>query len=168
MTLLLDDMAARRDAAAGGPTGWYEAWDRSVALLSPFWRRDMPYGATWYMENIVMADGCAALALALYLITRKSGLPVDAVTLAEVKSLIEGPGLTWGNIPGRWEDAIRSLGHNLEDPDDPVSACWQELRLDNTPPPDAPDEITMDITRRWGPRFLEALNVTFGRTQVSF
>ncbi|MFJ9846342.1 hypothetical protein ACIRYZ_39060 [Kitasatospora sp. NPDC101155] len=159
MTLLLDDMAARRDAAAEGPHGWYEAWDRSVALLSPGWRRGMPYGATWYWDNIVRADGCAGLAMAFYLIAREDNRPVDAVDISEVVALIHGPGLNWGNIPGRWENSMRRLGHDPEDSADPVSACWQELRLDNTPPPDAPDEVHMDITRRWGPRFLEGLNL---------
>ncbi|MFF2080639.1 hypothetical protein ACFVXG_38475 [Kitasatospora sp. NPDC058162] len=168
MTLLIDDMAARRDAAAAGPPGWFEAWDRSVALLSPHWRRDMPYGATWYWANPVLADGCAGLALAFYLITRESKRPVDTVTLTEVMALIKGPGLTWGNIPGRWEDALRGLGHDPENSLDPVSACWQELRVNNTPPPDAPDEFHMDITRRWGPRFLEGLNKVLRGTPVTF
>ncbi|WBP92212.1 hypothetical protein [Kitasatospora cathayae] len=163
MTLLLDDMAARRDAAAAGPDGWHEAWERSVALLSPTWRRGMPDGASWYWDNIVRVDGCAALAMAYYLIARGAGRPVDSVAITEVIALIHGPGLTWRDIPGRWEDAMRSLGHDPEDAADPVSACWQELRIDNTPPPDAPDHVHMDTTRRWGPQFLEGLNLVLRR-----
>ncbi|MFE2412360.1 hypothetical protein ACFXDE_28830 [Kitasatospora sp. NPDC059408] len=152
MTLLLDVLLDRRNEAEAGPPGWQPAWDRALDLLAPHLR-----GWTMTVDGPILADGTAALALALYLLSHQTGQDPAAVTRAQVEELLDRHGGTDYDVAPRWEKMLRAAGHALEDPSDPVSACWRQLRVDNSPPEDANEEHDFDSFRRWGPGYIEGL-----------
>ncbi|MFF4534118.1 hypothetical protein ACFY1P_33215 [Streptomyces sp. NPDC001407] len=154
MTLILDQL--REWQGTDGPAEWQAAWDRARALLHPIWEgRDM----TW--DGVILADGGAALATALYIIARETNANPSQITRDQVEELKQRqPGETDGDIPPRWESRLRALGHDLDDTADPVVVRWRALRVDNSPPIDAPDAVYEDSTHRWGPAFLEGIRYT--------
>ncbi|WBP92035.1 hypothetical protein [Kitasatospora cathayae] len=150
MTLLLDVLLDRRNEAEAGPSGWQPAWDRALDLLAPHLR-----GWTMTVDGPILADGAAALALALYLLSTGQG--PAAVTRGQVEDLLDRRGGTDYDIAPRWEEMLRTAGHDPEDQADPVSTCWRQLRVDNSPPEDASEEHDLDSFRRWGPGYIEGL-----------
>ncbi|MFF2080637.1 hypothetical protein ACFVXG_38465 [Kitasatospora sp. NPDC058162] len=151
MTLLLDILEERRNEAEAGPPGWQPAWDRALDLLAPHLQ-----GWTMTIDGPILADGAAALALALYLLSTGQG--PAAVTRGQVEGLLDRCGGTDYDIAPRWEEMLRAAGHDPEDRADPVSACWRQLRVDNSPPKFASEENDFDSFRRWGPAFIEGLH----------
>lgn len=101
----------------------------------------------------VLAEGGAALTMALYIVSREQYIAPADVSRAQVGDLIDRQGETDTEIPPRWESRLRALGHDPEAPGDPVSARWRDLRKDNSPPDSAPDAVHFDhgSEYRWGP-----------------
>lgn len=151
MALVLEQLREWQDDT--GPESWLAAWDRALELLAPLWPdRDM----TW--DGPVVADGGAALAMALYLIAGEAATAPELVTRAQVEHLARRrDGENDHAVGARWERRLRALGHDLADNDDPVSARWRVLCVDHSPPESAPHGVHMDSTHRWGPAFLEGI-----------
>lgn len=155
MTLVLEQLRTWQNEGGAGPAAWQAAWDHALELLGPLWPSEEMWSAT------PLADGGAALATAFYIVSCEQGIAPAEVSRSQVRELIDNRGETDHEIPPRWEARLRALGHNLEAPEDPVSARWRELRKDNSPPDSAPDAVFFDhgSEYRWGPGFIEGLRV---------
>ncbi|MFJ2202399.1 hypothetical protein [Streptomyces violaceusniger] len=155
-TLVLNQLRQWKDE--DGPEQWQAAWDRALELLEPLWPTK-----TLSWDGVILADGGAALATALYLIAREQNIGPADVHRAQVRALIDrAPGETDSVILPRWENRLRALGHDLEDPADPVAARWRQLRKDHSPPDDLPGHVREAVledhsAHRWGRGFLEGL-----------
>ena len=148
-TLLLDELHTWR--RADGPPDWHAALERVSGWFEPHWQgRD----TTW--DGFVLLDGAAALAVALYIIAREHDIPVEQVTREQVERLAEPKG--WDRVAA-WEDKLRTLGHDPDDPHDPVSTRWRRLRRDLSPPDPSilSDDALEDSTYLWGPMLCNGL-----------
>ncbi|WP_158698078.1 hypothetical protein [Streptomyces sp. PVA_94-07] len=152
--LVLEQLRQWQSEDSDAPAGWRAAWERALDLLGPAWPTEEMRPGTE-----VLADGGAALTMALYIVSREQGIAPADVSRAQVGDLIDRQGETDTEIPPRWESRLRALGHDPEAPGDPVSARWRDLRKDNSPPDSAPDAVHVDhgSEYRWGPGFLEGL-----------
>ncbi|NEB01905.1 hypothetical protein [Streptomyces sp. SID13726] len=147
-TLIIEQL--RQWQAAGGPQTWCAAWDRAIAVTEPVWTgRDI----TW--DGMQLAEGTAALATGIYLVAAQDGLAVGEVTSEQIEDLM-APQRPW-DIVRMWEQRLQLLGHDLEDPTDPVSVCWQRLRHDDTPPPIVQNWDYGHSEFRWGPALVNSL-----------
>ncbi|MFJ9893455.1 hypothetical protein ACIQPR_08985 [Streptomyces sp. NPDC091280] len=116
MTNLIIDQL-RQWQADGGPETWCAAWTRAIAVTEEIWTgRDI----TW--DGMQLAEGTAALATGIYLIAARDGLGVDEVTRDQVKALAPPRSVMrpW-DIVQMWEQRLTELGHDLQDPADPVA-----------------------------------------------
>lgn len=121
---VLDRLQAWQDN--GGPPAWQAAWTRMLEVASPF----KPYR----VGDGTLSDGCAALALALYILSRETGTGVEQVSVDDVRGLLSA-GPTGDSaedpdqVPQRWRSRLQALGHNLDADGDPVAALWRHLRV---------------------------------------
>jgi hypothetical protein len=141
-TLLLDELRIWR--AADGPPEWHDALDRVSGWFEPLWQ-----GVDTSWDGFILLDGAAALALALYITAREHDIPVERVTREQVERLREPRG--WDRVAA-WEAKLLTLGHDPDDPHDPVSIRWRRQRRDLSPPdPNGlSDEALEDSTLNWG------------------
>ncbi|MFJ1847102.1 hypothetical protein [Streptomyces sp. NPDC088146] len=154
MTLILSQL--REWQGEDGPAEWQAAWARALDLLGPLCQ-----GREMVWDGPVLADGGAALAVAIYIIARESSIAPEQVHRAQIRSLIEQPpGTASTAVRARWETRLSALGHDLNDGADPVAVMWRHLRADNCPPADdAFSWIDDPGPRRWGPGYLEGLRL---------
>jgi hypothetical protein len=113
---------------AGGPADWRAAWACTVELAAVrrFTSDQISEGA--------LTDGWASRTTAVYLIARTQGLAPYQVGLESVRALADPAlGERDTDIPRRWEVRLRELGHDLDDPSDPVVAMWRHLRTARPP-----------------------------------
>ncbi|MFF2506351.1 hypothetical protein ACFVTY_23620 [Streptomyces sp. NPDC058067] len=113
----------------GGPVEWTQAWDRTRELIGlradHFSERD---------SDGSLEDGISALATALYITALEQRIEAAAVPRQAVDDLMDRrSGETDLDIVRRWEAHLESLGHDVDDKTDPVSACWHRLRYDHDP-----------------------------------
>lgn len=82
-----------------------------------------------------LSDGCAALAMAVYILSRETGAAAQDVGADDVRDLMTArstrdPAGTSGELPQMWGARLQALGHDLEAADDPVTALWRHLRTE--------------------------------------
>jgi hypothetical protein len=156
MTLVVDVLRQQqRFNSAVGPPRWAAAWDRTLDLLTELWPRETAHGL-----GAVQVDGGAALATALYLIAVEQDIEPAGVTRVQVEALLHlAPGETVSDTVAAWERRLRAIGHDPDDPADPVAACWRDLRVDNSPDESLSDAVHIDhgSEYRWGPGVVEGL-----------
>ncbi|MCY0942407.1 hypothetical protein [Streptomyces antarcticus] len=115
--------------AEGGPEALQDAWARTVEMADRHFPRHR-------VTTGRISDGCAGLALALYLLGSNMDTTVADVRLEDVRGLL-APGKAGStpdpvDVPDRWEAQLRALGHNLDATDDPVARLWRHLRTEHT------------------------------------
>ncbi|MDX3025000.1 hypothetical protein [Streptomyces acidiscabies] len=123
--------------AEGGPQLWQDAWSRILAMADRFMAGNI-------VSDGSSTDGCAALTLAVYLPARETGTGADKVTMEDIHSLAapvvpagslaaraeSDDALKDPDLPRRWGERLRTLGHDLDSADDPVAALWRHLSAD--------------------------------------
>ncbi|MET7487724.1 hypothetical protein [Streptomyces sp. NPDC005538] len=122
--LLLDRLRSWQDAA--GPEAWQAAWARMIDLAAPQFKDHR-------VRDGRLRDGCAALALALYVLAREADTGVDQINKNQVLALLPSPTTDSAAEPAaetllHWGALLESLGHDLEADDDPVAEMWRHLR----------------------------------------
>ncbi|MER6914010.1 hypothetical protein ABT354_20245 [Streptomyces sp. NPDC000594] len=158
MTTIIEQV--QRWKAEGGPDVWQAAWERVIDLGRVPWD-----GKDMVLDAPVAADGAAALATLLYITASEEGIHPRDVTHDQVIRFREAS--TAGTAPGfgeeqaYWERRLTALGHDLEDPTDPVAVMWRRITIDYRPPRDALDEAWEDSFTRWGPGFSSGLRKVF-------
>ncbi|MYZ34339.1 MULTISPECIES: hypothetical protein [unclassified Streptomyces] len=155
-TLVLDQLRQWQDEDRGGPEQWHAAWERTLQLLGPVWP-----DTTMSWDGVIHADGGAALTTALYIIAQDRGIaPADVHRIHVDELFTRAPGEHDLDLRRRWDARLRAHGHDLDDPTDPVTARWLQLRVDNSPPDNASDTVHIDngTDHRWGPGFIEGLH----------
>ncbi|MFI0711261.1 hypothetical protein ACH4SK_11500 [Streptomyces inhibens] len=114
--------------AEGGPQLWQDAWQRTLDVAGHRFER-------YHVGDGRISDGCAGLALALYLLAREADTSVDQIGADDVRSLlvlgdtgenVQDP----ADVPRRWGARLTGLGHDLESADDPIARLWRHLRTD--------------------------------------
>lgn len=120
----------------GGPTEWERAWDRALNETTPVYAQEHEGNDDHVFRLARLAEGTAGLALAYYLLASTSGTPVEEVSTGSVRMLAALPPDTEDLRPaiGRIDALVARAGHDLDDPRDPVTACWRDLRKDCSPP----------------------------------
>jgi hypothetical protein len=146
----------------GGPDQWQQAWERTITELGPVRAarqedRYDPYQGRW-------TEGAAGLALAYYLLAVTLRVPVEAVAIDEVRALAVLPdtGSAWPAV-ARFDALLDRAGHRLDAPDDPVAACWRNLRVDCSPTPPYSEWEEVDWATRWGADKVVSLSVVLDR-----
>ncbi|MDT0323051.1 hypothetical protein [Streptomyces millisiae] len=133
--------------AAGGHETWQAAWEHTITAAQRSLRGRR-------VANGAVADGCVALTTGLYLIARDLDIPPAQVAVQDVRALAAPqPGEQPEDILARWQQHLIVLGHDLDDPDDPVAAMWRRLSTIHTPSDAHP------LARR-GPALLDGLKRT--------
>lgn len=113
----------------GGPAEWARAWDRTCELIAT--RADR---FSYHDSDRMQQDAIPALATALYIKAREQRIEPAAVPRQAVDDFIRRrPAETDLGIVRRWEAHLENLGHDVDDPADPVSVCWTRLRHDYDP-----------------------------------
>jgi len=147
----------------GGPDRWQRAWVRTIAELAPVRAAQSalpyygPYPEQW-------TEGAAGLALSYYLLAVTRDQPVEAVSTDEVRTLAELAPETNSAWPAvaRVDALFVQAGHHLDAADDPVAACWRELRRDCSPT-GIPDDLQHDWSFRWGADQVVSLSIVLER-----
>ncbi|MEU8542956.1 hypothetical protein AB0C52_23720 [Streptomyces sp. NPDC048717] len=159
MTTILEQLDRWREAAEAGPALWQEAWDRTIELGQDPWA-----GKQMMLDTPVLAEGAAALTTIFYILADEHGVRPRDVTRAQVDAYCEtaaAGGATTAQQQVRWEERLTALGHDLNDPADPVAAIWRRITISHGPRPGAPDEVWEDSLTRWGPGFTAGLRKVF-------
>lgn len=81
------------------------------------------------------------------------GHPTAVPRQAIVDLIRRHPGETDPDIAHRWQARLETLGHDMDDPTDPVSARWRVMRVNHEPD----DQYWEDTTLRRGPAVIEGL-----------
>ncbi|MEU9288732.1 hypothetical protein AB0D57_29640 [Streptomyces sp. NPDC048275] len=133
----LDELALQADREGGEL--WRDAWDRARALVFPD-LGDMEISVTGYSTSgEEYVDGAGALAIAFYVLARERASTPESVTRQDVEEFL-GP---WGyeriqaglpRLEEVWTGRLESLGHRIDDPDDPVTVRWRALCYDHPEP----------------------------------
>lgn len=110
----------------GGPQLWQDAWTRTLQVA------ERHHLSRSRVGNGRVADGCAALTLAQYLLASEAGSSVDQVTTEDVRALAQtgeadGQDTAAQPVLHRWAERLRALGHDLDAADDPVARLWRHL-----------------------------------------
>ncbi|NGO67080.1 hypothetical protein [Streptomyces boncukensis] len=114
-----DRLQAWRDE--GGPDAWQAAWTRTLEVAGPRFARHR-------VRDGILSDGCAALTLAIYILSREAGTGADQVSVDDVRDLLPVDSAEpAGEAPPRWGARLQALGHDLDAEDDPVAALWRHL-----------------------------------------
>ncbi|MGF0173186.1 hypothetical protein ACQF36_22595 [Streptomyces sp. Marseille-Q5077] len=138
----------------GGPAEWQAAWTRTLELVQPAFNQ-------YLMREGIFADGAAALTLALYILAREENIAPADVLSSQIRELAETRTReTPHDVVRRWEERLRALGRDPEDPGDPVAATWRRLRTDHTPPPAA----RSPLSSRRGPALTDGLERVLSRS----
>ncbi|MFI6281610.1 hypothetical protein [Streptomyces sp. NPDC050988] len=121
--LLLDRLRSWQGAT--GPEAWQAAWARMLDLAAP-WFKD------YRVRDGRLRDGCAALALAQYLLAREADTGVDQISKDQVLALLPSPATDGAaepavEAPHLWAARLEALGHDLDADDDPVAGMWRHL-----------------------------------------
>ncbi|MFI0776242.1 hypothetical protein [Streptomyces sp. NPDC021212] len=108
--------------AEGGPQVWQDAWLRTLEMADRHFARNR-------VGDGRITDGCAAVALAQYLLAREADTGVDQITIDDVRSLMPpgGADRNAAEIPRQWGARLQALGHDLDDTDDAVTRTWRHL-----------------------------------------
>ncbi|MFE9424224.1 hypothetical protein ACFYNO_14800 [Kitasatospora sp. NPDC006697] len=134
---------------AGGPPAWQSAWARMLEVAGVRFER-------YRVGDGSLSDGCAALALALYILAGETAADPGDVHVDEVRALLPAAddcALESDGLLERWEAHLRALGHDPDAEGDPVAALWQHLRTDG------PVDVLGD---RRAPRFAVGLDTVLG------
>ncbi|MFE2426916.1 hypothetical protein ACFXJ5_09205 [Streptomyces sp. NPDC059373] len=124
---LMDHLRAWQ--AEGGSAEWQAAWDRTLDLVKAQFK-------DCRVRDEIFSNGAAALTTALYIIAREEGIAPAQVPMASVREMADPrPGEQTVDIPQRWEARLQALGHDLDDPSDPVATAWRHLRTIDRPYP---------------------------------
>ncbi|MFC5252979.1 hypothetical protein [Streptomyces nigrescens] len=123
---VLDRLQAWQDE--GGPEAWQAAWTRTMEVAGPWFKG-------YRVGDGNLSDGCAALTLALYILSRESGSGVEQVGVDDVRGLMpanttDDSAKEASEVPQRWGARLQALGHDLDAQHDPVAALWRHLRFD--------------------------------------
>ncbi|MFC9067897.1 hypothetical protein [Streptomyces harbinensis] len=163
MTLVIDHLRALQHEGGDGPELWQAAWDRAIDLLAQLWP-----DATLGWDGDAKANGGAGLAAGLYLVARERDTTPADVTRDDIQALIaDSHDLA---IVDRWATRLRALGHDPEDPDDPIAIRWRHLRWDMDYLPDhlweaALQDISMSATR---PALIDGLQTVLADNRLQF
>ncbi|WP_371792926.1 hypothetical protein OG285_31820 [Streptomyces sp. NBC_01471] len=114
--------------AEGGPQLWQDAWARTLEMAECSFAR-------YRVGDGLIADGCAGVTLAQYLLAREADCGVDQITADDVRSLtLPGDKQKADQDPSpvmlRCAERLKALGHDLNADDDPVARLWQHLATD--------------------------------------
>ncbi|GGU55701.1 hypothetical protein GCM10010211_20600 [Streptomyces albospinus] len=114
--------------AEGGPQLWQDAWQRTLDVVGPYFKR-------YRVGDGRISDGCAGLALALYLLAREADTGVDQIGVDDVRGLLAAGGTGEAakdpaEVPRHWGSRLEELGHDLDSADDSVARLWRHLRTD--------------------------------------
>ncbi|MFE0059950.1 hypothetical protein [Streptomyces sp. NPDC059003] len=130
--------------AKGGPRLWLEAWEQVIGLVEdPFQARDIAN------EGVLIAEGAAGLATALYLLAAEQNLPPEQVAWGMADELY-GPGVHAQERTAHWQARLTAAGHGLADTSDPVVAVWRIISRFHHPS----DDHYGSTFRRWGPGYI--------------
>ncbi|WP_405842568.1 hypothetical protein OG528_29830 [Streptomyces platensis] len=116
--------------AEGGSQLWQDAWARTLEMAESRFAR-------YRVGDGRITDGCAAVALAQYLLAGEAETGVAEVTTDDVRSLMPpGDGEQADRDPAevlrRWATRLQALGHDLDAADDPVASTWRHLCTDRS------------------------------------
>ncbi|MEV0446124.1 hypothetical protein AB0I84_32845 [Streptomyces spectabilis] len=133
--------------AKGGPPLWERAWDRAIgAVEDAFPARDTTN------EGMLIAEGAAGLATALYLRAAEENFDSDDVAWGQLDELF-GPGLRAQERTAHWEERLTAVGHDLADSSDPVVSVWKVISLFHRPLDGRADAYGTSFAR-WGPGYI--------------
>lgn len=138
--------------AGGGPDLWYRAWDRAIdAVEEPLDGYDV------MLDGVIVAEGAAGLATALYILSAEYGAEPGQVTDEQVRALYDSD-LTGDERQAAWEQRLAALGHDVTDTSDPVISMWKIISRDHrTPAGNYDDAFDYSLTR-WGRGYTEGMN----------
>ncbi|WP_116211639.1 2'-5' RNA ligase family protein [Streptomyces olivoreticuli] len=140
----LDEL--RRQAAREGNEPWRDAWARACAIVTPALGHEEISLRSTYYSGAQYVDGAGALAVAFYLLARERGTAVSAVTRQDVDELAGHYLHGTPRLGERWTQRLETLGHRMDDADDPVMVRWRALSYDHPEPdPDNPDASTYRV-----------------------
>jgi hypothetical protein len=105
--LVIDKLRETRAKADGGSDLWKAALDRAIDLLTPVWGDKE---LVW--DGPLLAHGGVALALAIYIVAREQGIPIDQVTRDQIEPL-DGP---WRDCVEVWKARLSALNVDLDGP----------------------------------------------------
>ncbi|NBE51999.1 hypothetical protein [Streptomyces boluensis] len=129
----------------GGPDLWDQAWERAVAVV------EGPLsGHSIIIDGVVLAEGAAGLATALYLVSADLGVEPSRVTEEQIQALYGGD-MPDEERTALWEARLTALGHVLDDTSDPVIRVWNVIsHFHKTPGGDYDDTVDAASMTRWG------------------
>lgn len=133
----LDELSGR--AAREGSKLWSEVWERARAVVTPALGHE-EISTTGTASGEEHIDGAGALAIALYVLARENGGSPETVTRHDVEEFLgpwEHDERAQAGLPRMekaWTGRLESLGHRMDDPDDPVMVRWRALCYDHPEP----------------------------------
>ncbi|MEU6184166.1 hypothetical protein [Streptomyces coeruleorubidus] len=143
MTTVVDQL--REWQAMGGPDLWTRAWDHTVRVV------EGPLnGYSITIDGVIIAEGAAGLAVALYVLAAENGVEPTAVTDEQVRALY-ADGVTGDERQAHWEERLSALGHA----NDPVVRVWR-IVSHNYADPDGGDDFDFSMTR-WGRGYTDGM-----------
>ncbi|MFD3662828.1 hypothetical protein ACFWVF_19895 [Streptomyces sp. NPDC058659] len=112
----------------GGPQLWQDAWARTLAMAERYFARNR-------VGEGRIADGCAGVTLAQYLLAREADCGVEQITADDVRNLTlpsdkQEADQDPAPVMLRFAERLKALGHDLDAADDPVARLWQHLATD--------------------------------------
>ncbi|WP_019061591.1 hypothetical protein [Streptomyces prunicolor] len=148
MTTVVDQL--RKWQAMGGPDLWTQAWDHTVRVV------EGPLnGYSIIIDGVIIAEGAAGLAVALYVLAAENGIESTAVTDEQVQALYAGD-LKGDERQAQWEERLAALGHDLTDTNDPVVRVWRIVSYNYAQHGDG-DDFDFSMTR-WGRGYTDGMN----------
>ncbi|MEU6349654.1 hypothetical protein ABZ896_10040 [Streptomyces sp. NPDC047072] len=104
----------------GGPQQWQEALAHTVPLAS----RRLAGEQVLDGEE---SEGCAALAVVLYVLSREQGIHPEQIDKQDLVAAWRHAKDHPHAVERRWQQRLQALGHDLSAPDDPVARRWREI-----------------------------------------
>lgn len=151
MTTVVDRL--REWQAAGGPDLWLRAWDRAIdAVEGPLNGYDIT------LDGVIMAEGAAGLATALYILSAEHGVEPNQVTDEQVQKMIDGGDMNGDERQTAWEQRLTALGHDLTDTSDPVAQVWKKAAHNYNTPGAAWDDAFDASMTRWGRGYTDGMH----------
>ncbi|MGW6393079.1 hypothetical protein ACWFR1_21800 [Streptomyces sp. NPDC055103] len=137
---------------AGGPDLWSGAWDRAIGVV------EGPLaGYRIMLDGVVIAEGAAGLATALYILSAEHGVDPGQVTDEQVQALYGGD-MTGDERQAAWEQRLEALGHDLADTSDPVVSMWKVISRNHRTPEGNYDDTFDSSMTRWGPGYTNGMD----------
>ena len=150
MTTVVDQL--RQWQGWGGPDLWDQAWDRAAAVV------EGPLnGYSIIIDGVVLAEGAAGLATALYLASAEHGIEPRHVTEEQIQALYGGD-LSGDERAAQWEARLAALGHNLDDTSDPVVRVWRIISYAHKSPEGNYDDSFDFSMTRWGRGYTDGMH----------